>query len=166
MWLDRLSGHSTPTPTPTPSAPSSSKRSYSPGARRSSNLAPLIPSQRPGFSPRSSSLSVLSNDSTTSLLSLRRPNGSGLKHSATNTEIPGPLEVLGEIVGPEVSSESVELVENDGEYGDYELNLDFTGLNLHEIATGVPSAGQKEISYAAQSVEECMHSFALLADVC
>lgn len=162
MWLDRLSGHVTPA-TPTASTPSSTKRSYSPGARRTSNLAPSAPTQRPGFAPRSSSLSVLSNDSTTSLLSSsRRPNGSGLKQSATAVDVPGPLEVLQSIVGSGIPSQSVELAGNNEAYGDFELDLDFAGLSLHEIVTRDVDQNQEEGRYAAQSLEECMHIFTLV----
>ncbi|EPE26118.1 hypothetical protein GLAREA_02030 [Glarea lozoyensis ATCC 20868] len=155
MWLDRLSGHSTPAATPLASSSSSTKRSYSPGARRSSNLAPPTSGPRPGFSPRSSSLSLPSNDSTTSLLSSsRRPNGSGLKHSAATVDIPNPLEVLEKLVGSGIQSEPVEFEGDDEEYGDFELDLDFEGLTLHEIASGRSSPGDHGREFATQSVEE------------
>jgi hypothetical protein len=158
MWLDRLSGHSTPAATPLASAPSSTKRSYSPGARRSSNLVPPISAQRPGFSPRSSSLSLPFSDSTTSLLSsARRPNGSSLKHAASVTEIASPLEVLEKLVGSEIQPGPSASSVNDEEYSDFELNLDFDGLSLQEIATGGLSSHEEESKYTAQSVEECMH---------
>jgi hypothetical protein len=156
MWLDRLSGHSTPAPTPLASPPSSTKRSYSPGARRS-NLAPPISAQRPGFSPRSSSLSLPSSDSTTSLLSsARRPNGSGLKNAASVAEITGPLEVLEKLVGSETRLRSNVSLVNNEDYSDFELDLDFDGLSLKEIATGKLLPYAEESKYTAQSVEECM----------
>ncbi len=67
MWKDRLSGYSTPA---THSQPPSRPRSQSPSpatARKASHLAPLAGiTQRPGFSPRSSSLSLISNVSASS----------------------------------------------------------------------------------------------------
>jgi hypothetical protein len=170
MWLDRLSGHSTPAATPLASPPSSTNTSYSPGPRRSSNLAPPISAQRPGFSPRSSSLSLLSNDSTTSLLSSsKRPNGSGLKRSAAAVGIPRPREVLERLVGPEIGSTSVVSTENDEEYGDFELGLDFEGLSLQEVAAGELNHDEQESRYATQSVEECMrylHWFRTFTKAC
>ena len=95
MWLDRLSGHSTPSATPPASRP------YSPAPpRRPSHLAPSSAAQRPGFSPRSSSLSLVSNDSTTSLLaSSKRVNGSALKQSVTTGDAPDPTKVLRRLIG-------------------------------------------------------------------
>ncbi|CAG8973831.1 hypothetical protein HYALB_00005576 [Hymenoscyphus albidus] len=142
MWLDRLSGHSTPASTGTP-PPGSANRSYSPAPRRQSNLGPPSSLQRPGFNTRSSSLSLLSNDSTTSLLSSRWPNGSNLKRTATIVDVPDPLKVLGNIVGSE-DTKGEEIDE------DWELELDFDGLGLHEIAEDRTTSG----GIISQSLEE------------
>ena len=132
MWLDRLSGLSTPSP-----APPSTSRAYSPAPpQRPSHLVPTSAPQRPIFSPRSSSLSVHSNDSTTSLLaSSKRINGSSLKQSVTATDAPDPLKVLerllggdanGQVSGSQVEGKETTELELEGE-------LDFGGLSLREI---------------------------------
>ena len=165
MWLDRLSGHSTPTATPSGSPPPPANRSYSPASRRPSHLAPTSAAQRPGFNPRSSSLSVASNDSTTSLLaSSRRPNGSGLKQSVTVEDGPNPLEVLGKLLGREgkgVGTLSKPVIEVNGSSNttedDFELGLDFGGLSLREVATAEPNANKEHV-YTTQTVEKCTYS--------
>lgn len=148
MWLDRLSGHSTPA---SAGSPPPANRSYSPAPRRQSNLGPPSALQRPGFNPRSSSLSLISNDSTTSLLSSRRPNGSNLKRTATTVNASSPLEVLDRIVRDDTLSVSKALLEREASE-DFELELDFDGLGLHEIAEGQRTLG----GIVLQSIEECM----------
>ena len=160
MWL---SGRSTPAATPSGSPPPPANRSYSPAPRRPSNLAPSSAAQRPPFNPRSSSLSLVSNDSTTSLLSSsRRPNGSGLKQSVTAVNAPDPLEVLERLLGSEgkekASSKSANGTfanKNTVDY-DYEAELDFDGLTLREIVEGQPSNAKEEHVYITQTIEECM----------
>jgi vacuolar protein sorting-associated protein 52 len=159
MWLDRISGHTTPAATPSGSPPQSTKRSYSPAPPRSSNLAPHPSMPRPGISSRSSSLSLLSNDSTPSLLSSsRRPNGSALKHSATAVDVPDPLEVLERLVGSEDKGghAAVAPTAEDG-YGESEFDLDLDGLSLREIAQRGPIHVEEGTEYAAQLVGECMN---------
>lgn len=160
MWLDRLSGHSTPAATPSASPPPPAHRSYSPAPRRPSNLAPSSAAQRPAFNPRSSSLSLISNDSTTSLLSSsRRPNGSGLKQSVTAVVAPDPLEVLERLLGSEGKEKRYSKATN-GVSGkntvdyDFEAELDFDGLSLRQLVEGKLSATQGDI-YPTQTVEEC-----------
>jgi vacuolar protein sorting-associated protein 52 len=157
MWLDRLSGHSTPAATPSASPPPPTNRSYSPAARRPSHLGPAAAAQRPGFNPRSSSLSLNSNDSTTSLLaSSRRPNGSGLRQSVTVADAPDPLEVLEKLLGSEGKG-AVSKSQGNGVSAaeeDFELELDFEGLGLREFASR-GSSTKKEHVYATQTVEEC-----------
>jgi hypothetical protein len=169
MWLDRLSGHSTPAATPSASPPPPANRAYSPAPpRRPSTLAPSSAAQRPAFNPRSSSLSLISNDSTTSLLSSRRPNGSALKQSVTAVAAPDPLEVLEKLLGPEgkerASSKSVNghSAEKSTTDYDYEAELDFDGLSLREIVEGQPSHAKEEHVYTTQTIEECMLNWFVL----
>lgn len=152
MWLDRLSGHSIPNNPP--SQPHG--RSYSPNPRRPNHLAPPTVSPRPAFSPRSSSLSLVSNDSTTSLLgSSKRPNGSGLKHSTNATDYPEPLQVLEKLFGPQVKSAGKNGVlahSIDPELGE----LDFGGLSLREFGRTQEPETKDVQSYNPQTVEECV----------
>jgi len=156
MWLDRLSGHSTPTPSASPPPPAN--RPYSPAARRPSHLGPAAAAQRPGFNPRSSSLSLHSNDSTTSLLaSSRRPNGSGLKQSVTVADAPDPLGVLEKLLGSE-GKETVPKTEINGNHvahDEFELELDLGDLCLRDFISSEVSYAKKEHVYATQTVDEC-----------
>lgn len=163
MWLDRLSGHSTPAVTPSVTPAPTTNRAYSPAPRRTtSHLGPASAAQRPGFNPRSSSLSVHSNDSTTSLLaSSRRPNGSGLKQSLAVLDAPNPLSVLEKLLGNDEKKVSEtgapDVVVNgtkvSGEEDEFEL--DFDGLSLRELVLG-DSAGVREDNVYTQTIEECM----------
>ncbi|OBT64809.1 hypothetical protein VE03_06550 [Pseudogymnoascus sp. 23342-1-I1] len=134
MWLDRLSGTSTPAPRPnTSSTPQS--RSYSPVPRKSSRLLPQAGPQRPNFSPRSSSLSAVSNDSTTSLLGTsRKPTDSSSSNlRSTTLTYSNPLQILDGLLGIDLESP---LVANKDEIWDNDellSNVDFTGLALHEF---------------------------------
>ncbi|CZR62370.1 related to SAC2 protein [Phialocephala subalpina] len=159
MWLDRLSGHSTPAATPSGSPPPPANRAYSPAPRRQSHLAPASAAQRPGFNPRSSSLSINSNDSTTSLLSSsRKPNGSGLKQSVTAPDVADPLEVLEKLLGPEGNAPDVSKPKSTvngtraAEYDDNE-DLDFEGLSLRELASRKFTSEEGTV-YTAQTTEE------------
>ena len=133
MWLDRLSGNSTPS-----GSPPSHGRSFSPAPRRSSHLAPGAAS-RPGFSPRSSSLNVPKfNASTTSLNSSRVVNGSGLKQEITPpTDVIDPLKALEEILGKALRQQLGE--KNDTESDLFEKpaqiieDIQFNGLGLQEF---------------------------------
>lgn len=168
MWLDRLSGHSTPAVTPSASPPPSVNRAYSPAPRRPSHLAPISAKQRPGYTARSSSLSLNSNDSTTSLLaSSRKPNGSGSTQSITTPDVKDPLEVLEKLLGPEGnvtaaasrvknSVNGTGLAEEDDEGG-----LDFEGLSLRELASR-HVAPKETIVYNAQTTEECTLMFSYI----
>ena len=157
MWLDRLSSHSTPSGSPPPPA----NRSYSPAARRSSRLAPAPATHRPGFSPRSSSLSLVSNDSTTSLLaSSRKPNGSSLKQSNTIRDVAEPLEVLENLLGREgkgLADSKAAVNGTRSASDDSDLDLDFGGLGLREfIAEELPT--EDYTIYNAQTIEECTYT--------
>jgi vacuolar protein sorting-associated protein 52 len=154
MWLDRLSGHSTPSNAPT----QPHNRSYSPLPRRSSHLAPPIAPKRPGFSPQSSTLSLVSNDSTTSLLGAsKKTNGSSLRQSTVANNSVEPLAVLRNLLGTE--SKSVDLKDGPG-YDARDLNLeedlDFSGLSLRELAKPKISENCDIHSHVSQTVEECM----------
>ena len=151
MWLDRLSGHSTPSASPPPQ-----KRSFSPAPRRPSHLAPGT-SSRPGFSPRSSSLNVAqSNSSTTSLNSSRLPNGSGLKQQVSpSVNVADPLEALEEIVGKLPKTTAPENADGGvvGRPADIVEIIDFNGLGLDEFVQA-DSDGLEDDSVKS-SVEEC-----------
>ncbi|PWY85400.1 Vps52-domain-containing protein [Aspergillus eucalypticola CBS 122712] len=132
MWLDRISGHATP------SGPQFDSRSSSPLPRRTSSRLAPTPNNRPASSRQGSALSLLStpNDSSTSLSATAR-EGSSPKPSATRprpSDVADPLEVLNGIIGKQgktrdSSPASVaevkpsELVED----------IDFHGLSLEDF---------------------------------
>ncbi|KAK8207067.1 Sac2 family protein [Phyllosticta capitalensis] len=133
MWLDRLSAHSTSN---SPAATPSGNRSFSPAPNRRPYLTPGP--QRPGLNPRSSSLSLLSPNSSSSSLPLaaaRVPNGSGLRvqiNSSPPADVPEPSKVLEDLLGgppkralPDDQTESPqqrpEEVVADIEFGDLSL---------------------------------------------
>lgn len=137
MWLDRLSGASTPAPRPSASSTPQS-RSYSPVPRKSSRLLPQTGPQRPNFSPRSSSLSAVSNDSTTSLLgNSRKPTDSSSSNlRSTTLTYSDPIQVLDKLLDIDLGSSSV--ADNDEIWDNDKLmdDVDFTGLALHEFVQG------------------------------
>ncbi|KAH8804810.1 Sac2 family-domain-containing protein [Xylogone sp. PMI_703] len=159
MWLDRLSGHST---SAGPSPPIS--RSYSPVPRRTSNLTPVSANQRPPFNPRSSSLSLVSNDSTASLLaSSKRVNGSGPKQSAV-ADAPDLSNVLRKILGDDLqgtstSQQVLEGVDDDLQLGGGEL--DFEGLTLRQLVTETP----KDLYTHTQTLEEYQNDMERFEDL-
>lgn len=150
---------STPSATPSGSPPPPANRAYSPGPRRLSHLGPASAAQRPGFNPRSSSLSLHSNDSSTSLLaSVRRPNGSGLKRSITVPDAQEPLEVLEKLLGsegkeisqPDTVVNGLHTTEDDFDEGE----IDLEGLSLRELALQKSPYAKDENVYTSQTVEE------------
>lgn len=165
MWLDRFSNQ--PAPSGSPSGAQS--RSYSPAPRRSMHLAPG-PQIRPGYSPRSSSLSLVSrsNTSTTSLQGGGKiSNGSTLKQELTASEdVDDSLEVLKRVIGPSLSKKppgsngtraetSIEKPEAlDGD-------IAFDGLSLHDFVQPSPEGAQEQYHgkghshFNVQSAEEC-----------
>lgn len=155
MWLDRLSAPQANASGP--STPQLTSRHNSPLPRRtSSNLSPYITSQRQGPSPRGSSLSLVSGDSTTSLLaSSRKPNGSETRQNPTG-QGPDPVDVLekllaadSEVVGKTQSRASLITQE------DLALDFDFGGLSLQELAAA--ESGQNATSLRRpQSASECL----------
>ncbi|KAL6814220.1 Sac2 family domain-containing protein [Trichoderma camerunense] len=135
MWLDRLAASQASASGP--STPQITSRHNSPLPRRtSSTLSPYITSQRQGPSPRGSSLSLVSSDSTTSLLaSSRKPNGSDARQQPG--QAPDSVEVLekllaadSEVVGKTQSRASLITPE------DLTFDVDFGGLSLKELAAG------------------------------
>jgi hypothetical protein len=163
MWgLDRLSSYSTPSGTPPPR-----HDSYSPAPRRgypASGPGALPP--RPGLVPRTSSLSLISpNASTTNFSSAarvpnggprRRPTGDGLHNG------PDPVQVLASIMGgaprkPLISSGGKEHV-FPRKPEEVVEEIDFGGLSLQDFAAETPREHKRDPSvhtYSAQSVEEC-----------
>jgi hypothetical protein len=171
MWLDRLSGHSTPSTSSTPR-----NRSSSPAPRRSVHLtAPssLGQSRRPAFSPRSSSLSLASHTSSVSLAdNPRQAHGSAGKQNAVDplpATASDPLEVLESILGS-----SLEPRKRNNEGGDeakpskdgsmaatLASKVEFEGSSLHQFAAAVDVERAQAIRDSVpmlncQSVEECM----------
>lgn len=158
MWLDRLAAQSNASPSPSPSQPAS--RPYSPLPRRSTSSAgPYITSHRPAVSNRGSTLSLVSNDSTNSLLpSSRKANGSGLKQSQTAYEGPDPVDILGRVLGTSTS----ESADDDGlvpsiTVQDLELDSDFGGLSLRAFAEAEPLTVNHVNAQPPrpQTIEEC-----------
>ena len=151
MWLDRLSGHSTPSITPP------QYRSQSPAPRRPNHLAPATAS-RPGLSPRSSSLNVAKfNASTTSLSSPRLLNGSGLKQQiAPPEDYRDPLKVLEDIIGKPLRTESPHDANDDVlEKPEVLEAIDFGGLGLDDFLHGENHTSVAETDGAIQSAKEC-----------
>ncbi|KAF5025463.1 hypothetical protein F66182_2439 [Fusarium sp. NRRL 66182] len=136
MWLDRLAGG--PANNSGTSSPQPGSRPYP--KRTSSTLSPYITSQRPGISPRGSSLSLVSNDSSSSLLSSsRRPNGSNLRQTSTIETGPDSLEVLETLLaGFSTDRDHVEKQKNAINQDDISFEVDFGGLSLRELATSQP----------------------------
>ncbi|KAM0354074.1 hypothetical protein ACHAPU_001109 [Fusarium lateritium] len=151
MWLDRLAGG--PANTPGPSTPQPGGRVYP--KRTSSTLSPYVTSQRPGISPRGSSLSLASNDSSSSLLSsARRPNGSSLRQASIIETGPDSLEVLETLLadfsnGHDHQPEKISTINQD----DISFEAEFGGLSLKELATSQPPDAVT-FTRKPQSVEE------------
>jgi hypothetical protein len=153
MWLDRLASqaHTSGSSTPQPAS-----RPYSPLPRRTSSSLGPYASQRTGHSPRGSSLSLVSNDSNTSLLSQqRKTNASGLRQSSTAFNGPDPVDVLEKLldVQPEEQTRSQSFVKE----ADIDLEPDFGGLSLKEL--GSAEADQEDGSSKTPSrqngVQDC-----------
>ncbi|KAL2021941.1 hypothetical protein VTK56DRAFT_6360 [Thermocarpiscus australiensis] len=153
MWLDRFAGQ---LPGSTPSTSNSQSRANSPLPRRTSSArGPYVTSQRPAISPRGSSLSLASNDSSSSLLvASKRANGSALKQSTTVDDGPDPEEVLSSILGPlpetaaPGNDATVRITEDD-----LEFDFDFGGLSLRELACRV-SDREAPDTYRPQTVQD------------
>ena len=180
MWLDRLSGHSTPSTSSTPR-----NRSSSPAPRRSVHLtAPssLGQSRRPAFSPRSSSLSLASQ--TSSLLSIvdnsRQAHGSADKPNAVNSlpaTVSDPLAVLESILGSSLESRkrSIERGDEGNPSEDSSMaaalaaKVEFEGSSLDQFAASVDVERAQAIRdgvplHNCQSVEECMRTIRIFIE--
>ncbi|KAK3688139.1 Sac2 family-domain-containing protein [Podospora appendiculata] len=156
MWLDRLAGQH-----PGSASPQSNSRPISPlplPRRTSSARGPYLTSQRPGSTPRGSTqslASLASNDSSTSLLaSSKRANGSALKQSVTVDDAPDPEKVLDRILGslPDIASsggEDISSITQD----DLDLDFDFGGLSLRELAAGDAEVEDRD-TYRSQTVQD------------
>lgn len=155
MWLDRLAAGGQAS-APGPSTPQPSSRPYSPLPRRTSSaLSPYVTSQRAGQSPRSSSLSLVSNDSTSSLLLSRKPNGSGLKQSSTIGPASDSREVLEALLAssasPEPPLENQKIFINED---DIDFDAEFGGLSLKELAASQPPETTVSSNRRPQTVVE------------
>ena len=163
MWLDRFSGHSTPSQSPPPPQ----NRPVSPAPpRRPNQLGPGLP-QRPAYGPRTSSLNLGSrpNISTTSVNSQKLPNGSTLKHQVTPpADFPDPLEVLEKVLGRKLQLDNkADGIPNGCSVPEKPPELlkevDFGGLSLEDFAHSMDlvESEQAEVDtrMTAQTVEEC-----------
>ncbi|KAK3905451.1 Sac2 family-domain-containing protein [Staphylotrichum tortipilum] len=184
-WLDRFGGqHPGGTGTPPPpnsasygighsnansSTAQSRSQSQSPLPRRTSSArGPYLTSQRPGISPRGSSLSLASSDSSSSLLvASKRTNGSALKQSTTVGDSPDPEAVLARILGPlpdapaAAADGGADAVGEDQEdrtrritEDDLDLEYDFGGLSLRELAGAAGPDRAAPDAYRPQTVED------------
>ncbi|KAL8791912.1 MAG: hypothetical protein Q9195_005488 [Heterodermia aff. obscurata] len=162
MWLDRFSGHSTPSQSPPPPQ----NRALSPAPpRRPSQLGPGLP-QRPAYGPRTSSLNLASrsNISTTSVNSQKLPNGSTLKHEVTPpADFPDPLEVLEKVLGRTLQQDHNADGVSDGypipqKPSELVKDVDFGGLSLEDFAQSMDLVESKQMEVdtrmTAQTVEE------------
>ena len=160
MWLERLSGQSTPSASPPPPQ----KRSYSPAPHRSSNFAPSN-AIRPPYGPRASSLGLVSkaNTATASLNSPQLPHGSSLRQqiSPPLADVTDPLDVLEQLLGKSTDRRSQKAKDPDGAVAaqkplEVEEDIDFEGFSLHTFAENDGQQGTNEARPpAAQTVEEC-----------
>lgn len=155
MWLDRLAVNQATSLSGSP-PPQPSSRPYSPLPRRvSSNLSPYVTSQRPAGQPRrTSSLSLATNDSTTSLLSsARKPPGSGLKQADVAYDGPSSLEILEQLLGTPDDTAPHSSITDD----DFQLDPDFGGLSLSELAKSeAPETQHVSAPRAPAQPQDCM----------
>ena len=166
MWLDRLAGTA---PSSGSSTPQPASRPYSPLPRRtSSTLSPYATSHRAAPSPRSSSLSLVSNDSTSSLLaSSRKPNGSGLRQSIVPEADYDPLEILetqlsqssADAQDPVSHHQIVSITE-----ADLAIEADFESLPLKEFAASPHPEPLSTTARRSQTHEECALYLSTLDD--
>ena len=159
MWLDRFSGHSTPSGSPPPH-----NRSYSPAPRRPSHLGPGT-ALRPGLSPRSSSFNVNQpNSSTISLNSPRLPNGSGLKQQILPpADINDPVKTLEEIVGRPLSGARLGDADDDAVEKPSKIveDIEFGGLGLYDFSRKEEYGVEEEITTNTAAECEYVRSFTI-----
>ncbi|KAJ4193422.1 Hypothetical protein NCS54_01269100 [Fusarium falciforme] len=165
MWLDRLAGG--PASNPGPSTPQPGNRAYSPLPRRtSSSLSPYITSQRGGVSPRGSSLSLVSNDSSSSLLSSsRRPNGSNLRQTSTIETGPDSLEVLETLLARFSTDSDSATKQKSISQDDIDFEADFGGLSLKELAASQAPEPATFNTRKPQTAEESENERSKLEDL-
>ncbi|CAG7566564.1 unnamed protein product [Fusarium equiseti] len=162
MWLDRLAGG--PATSPGPSTPQPGGRPYP--KRTSSTLSPYVTSQRPGASPRGSSLSLASNDSSSSLLSsARRSNGSGLRQASTIETGPDSLEVLETLLAGFSDASDQPEKKTTIYQDDLDFEADFGGLSLKELATSQPPDTTISDNRKPKTTEESENDRAKLEDL-
>ncbi|KAK4450698.1 Sac2 family-domain-containing protein [Podospora aff. communis PSN243] len=171
MWLDRRPGSLPGSGAGTPGSQSSS-RPISPLPRRtSSSRSPYLTSQRPGGSAsggaRGSALSLVSNDSSSSLLAVsKRANGSTLKHSTTVEDAPDPEVVLAGILGPSPSATaSRDVRARPITEEDFDFDFDFGGLGLRELANDDAQQEGGGAAYRPQSTEDYKRDKAKFEDL-
>ncbi|KAI8713211.1 hypothetical protein NCS52_01264800 [Fusarium sp. LHS14.1] len=165
MWLDRLAGG--PASNPGPSTPQPGNRAYSPLPRRtSSSLSPYVTSQRGGVSPRGSSLSLVSNDSSSSLLSSsRRPNGSNLRQTSTIETGPDSLEVLETLLAGFSTDNDSTTKQKTISQDDIDFEADFGGLSLKELAASQAPEPATFNTRKPQTAEESENERSKLEDL-
>ncbi|KAF5595632.1 SAC2 [Fusarium pseudocircinatum] len=162
MWLDRLAG--SPASSPGPSTPQPGSRAYP--KRTSSTLSPYVTSQRPGISPRGSSLSLVSNDSTSSLLSSsRRPNGPNLRQASTIDTGPDSLEVLETLLAGFSSDREQAAKKTAINEDDINFEAVFGGLSLKELATSEPPDATAVSNRKPKTAEESENDRTKLEDL-
>ena len=151
MWLDRFSAHTSPAGSP--------RRSFQ--------------TQRPGLPARTTSLSVLSNNTSSTSLpsSARVPGGSSLKNQISASapeDVEDPLAVLERVLGVSIEKEQdkdgtanapqdEELVEKPSQLSE---DLEFGQSSLQEFLdhSGDPnSAVVQPHPHSTHSIEECMN---------
>jgi hypothetical protein len=164
MWLDRFSGHSTPSGGTPPY-----NRSYSPAPRnRPTHLSPGPQPARPGYSPRSSALSLAltPNDSTASLPGTLRANGSTLKQSRSispSQDVADPLDVLNGIIGRSGdsgkvpgSAEKQTAIEKPDQLVE---SIDFGGLSLEGFLQSNDGDKETKCDTGVQETDQCRIDF-------
>jgi len=144
QWLDRLSSQASAPVIATSgtTSPQPQSRPYSPIPRRpTGGLEPYLTSQRPGLGGRSpsSSISLVSNEPSGSLLAVNRPatGGSPLKPTSTllgahpDSSGDSYLGAITDVLGTDAAlPEFPELVTSN----DLELDFAFEGLSLRALA--------------------------------
>ncbi len=161
MWLERLSGQSTPSASASPLP--AQQRSYSPAPRRSSHLAPNN-TPRPSYGPRTSSLGLVSrvNSSTTSLDSPHLVNGSSLRQEiAAPADVVDPVDALEVLLGKRKAKSgdgqgNRDSVTIDQRPTNLDMDIDFQALSLDAFASETSQERVEEPRrHTSQTVEEC-----------
>ena len=154
MWLDRLTSQASSGS----STPQAASRPYSPVPRRtSSTLSPYTTSQRPGISPRGSTLSLVSNDSSASLLgSARRPNGLALRQASTSDHRLDSLQVLDKLLSFDNGSSSQRSAHEDFiSENDLKLEFDFGNLTLKQLVNTKQPDEDLDTSWHSSPAQDC-----------